>query len=301
MNKNIIIFTILSIGLVIFGIIMTTIGILNISTLVVERDFHSKILNDDRNFIVYLPPGYDLDFFNRYPVLYMLDGERYFKERKEESKYLWSMKKTLDRLIKEGSLDKMIVVGVYSTEKRTDQYTPSFDEEYQAGGQVEEYTRFLIEEIKPAIDKKYRTLSDAEHTGVAGSSLGGLASFYIGWNHPEVFSKIGALSPSLWWNNYEIKKDISSDQDAHKDIKIWMDTGKTDDTLDSPISEQVLIKETEELKELLVSNGFVPEKNISLSIIERHEEIEQELDQRLEKMLLFLYSNKTAIEQFSSF
>jgi predicted alpha/beta superfamily hydrolase len=291
MSKKMIIFTILSIGLVIFGIIMTTIGILNISTVVVERDFHSEILNDDRNLIVYLPPGYDLDFFNRYPVLYMLDGERYFKERREESKYLWSMKKTLDRLIKEGSMDKMIVVGVYSTENRTDQYTPSFDEEYQAGGQVQDFTRFLIEELKPAMDKKYRTLSDAEYTGIAGSSLGGLASLYIGWNHPEVFSKIGALSPSLWWNNYEIKQIINSNQEGEKDIKIWMDTGKSDDVLNSPVSEKELVKETEGLKELFISNGFVPEKNISLTMIEKHEEPEQELDQRLEKLLHFLYSN----------
>jgi predicted alpha/beta superfamily hydrolase len=290
MSKKIIIFTILSIGLVVFGIVMTVFGILNISTVVVERDFHSEILIEDQNFAVYLPPGYDLDFFNRFPVLYMLDGERYFMEKREDSKYLWSMKKTLDRLIKEGSLDKMIVVAIHSSKNRTDYYTPSIDESYQAGGQVQDYTRFLIEELKPLIDRKYRTLAEAEYTGIAGSSLGGLASLHIGWNHPDVFTKIGALSPSLWWDNYEIKNMISSDQNEEKNIKIWMDSGTTDDTLEPPVSDEVLVKETDDLKEYIISNGFLSDNDISISMIENHEDPERVLDQRLEKLLLFLYS-----------
>jgi predicted alpha/beta superfamily hydrolase len=290
MNKKIIIFTILSIGLVVFGIIMTVFGILNISTVVVEKDFHSDILIEDRDLTVYLPAGYDLDFFNRYPVLYMLDGDRYFMEKREDSKYLWSMKKTLDRLINEDALDKMIVVGIHSTENRRDHYTPSIDETFQAGGQVQDYTRFLIEELKPLIDRKYRTLPEAKYTGIAGSSLGGLASLHIGWNHPDVFSKIGALSPSLWWDNFEIKNMIRSHQNVEKNIKIWMDSGTTDDALEPPVSEQVLVKETDDLKEYLISNGFLSENDISISIIENHEDPEQMLDQRLEKLLLFLYS-----------
>jgi predicted alpha/beta superfamily hydrolase len=290
MNRKIIIFTSLSIGLVVFGIVMTVFGILNISTVVVEEDLQSEVLLEDLDITVYLPPGYDLDFFNRYPVLYMLDGERYFMEKREDSKYLWSMKKTLDRLIKEDEIEKMIVVGIHSTEKRMDHYTPSIDETYQAGGQVHDYTRFLIEELKPLIDRKYRTLPEAEYTGIAGSSLGGLASLHIGWNHPKEFSKIGALSPSLWWDNYDIKNMIGSDQHEEKNIKLWMDYGTTDDALDPPVSEQELVQETEDLKEAMISNALLSEKDISLAIIEYHENPEQMLDQRLEKLLLFLYS-----------
>ncbi|WP_025026691.1 alpha/beta hydrolase [Caldalkalibacillus mannanilyticus] len=235
MSKKLIIFTIFSIGLILFGIIMTVFGIMNVSTLYVEHDFPSAFLEQDRNLIVYVPPGYDLEMHKRYPVLYLLDGELYFKENKEESRNEWSMKKTLDRLIKDGALDKMIVVGIYSTEDRKAEYSST--ELLAEESRLEALTKFIVEEVKPFIDLRYRTLAGVGSTGIAGADLGGFAALYTGLKHTETFSKIGALSPE----NSELLQEnlLSAEKDQKKLQRIWMDT-EEEQILDGRLENMLL-------------------------------------------------------------
>lgn len=289
MNKNLIVITILSLCLIIFGIVMTVFGIMKLSNITVERNFPSHILDEEQNIIIYTPPGYSLKLNQKYPVLYLLDGENYFKERKEERRAEWSMQKTLDRLIKEERIQEMIVVGIYSTENRIKHYTPSLDQEYHGGGNALDFSRFITNELKTFIDRRYRTKAEAEYTGIAGSSLGGLTSLYIGWKQPEVFSKIGSLSPYLWWNNYDIIPILQSGIDE-KNVKVWLDAGKSYDSITAPISDEQMAIDVKDLKEYLVSIGHYSERDIYIHQQEKVEDPAQDLDKRLESLLLFLFS-----------
>lgn len=294
MNRKMIIFTILSLSIILFGIVMTTIGIVNLSTIVVKKDIHSDYLSENQKLIIYLPPGYDLGFFDRYPVLYMLEGERYFLESKEENKTQWSMKKTLDRLIKEGTLDKMIVVGIYSTDSRASDYTPSFVAELQAGGELEQFTLFLKEEVKPLIDRNYRTLPEVEYTGIAGSSLGGLASLYIGANHADTFSRVGAMSPSLWWNDYEVLDYVATKPTEEKQNRLYLDAGHSIDNTDGhSVTNQQHLQDIEELKDILVARSLFSDIEFYAQLPQETElDPDQALDQRLDRMLQFLFKTK---------
>lgn len=289
-----IIFTVLSLSIILFGIVMTTIGIVNLSTIVVKKDIHSDYLTEYQTLIIYLPPGYDLGFFDRYPVLYMLDGERYFLESKEENKTQWSMKKTLDRLIKEGKIDKMIVVGIYSTDNRTNDYTPTFDEEIQAGGELEQFTLFLKEEVKPLIDRNYRTLPEEEYTGIAGSSLGGLASIYLGVNHSDTFSKVGSMSPSLWRNDYEVMEYLATESSKGKQTYLYIDTGYSiADSEGHSSTYQQDLQNVEELKDIVGTRNLFSNV-LHLTQLPQKTEMDpdQALDQRLDRMLQFLFKTK---------
>jgi predicted alpha/beta superfamily hydrolase len=305
MNKKIIIFSGVSIGIILFGITMTIVGLVKLSTVTLHRDVPSKVLNNERNLIVYLPPGYELSFTERYPVLYILDGELYFKERKEESKHKWSMKKTLDRLVIEEAIPKMIVVGIYSSEDRTNEYTPIFGEATEGKGKLDDYAQFVINEVKPFIDMKYRTLTEPEHNGIAGKSLGGLASLYIGWKYPDVFSKVGAMSPYLQSEkngsgNEIIINELASSSPTPQldnDLQLWMDIGLPDELEESSISEDKLRQELEKVKLALVSTGNIQEKYIHISTkgfeeTTKNKDPEEVLDQRLESLLLTLYGEK---------
>ena len=82
-----------------------------------------------------------------------------------------------------------------------------------------------MKKLKPLIDKKYRTLPDRENTAVAGSSMGGLISFMLAWEYPDVFSKAACLSPALLIDNYNYVKTVKSYKGGMKPVKIYLDIG----------------------------------------------------------------------------
>ncbi len=141
-----------------------------------HKSFHSKVLNNDRDVIVYLPPGYDQKKKRRYSVLYLHDGQNLFDGA---TSYIpgqeWRVDETAEALIDTRKIQPLIIVGVYNTGKdRVHEYTPAVDDKYKAGGRADLYGRFLVEELKPFVEANYRTLTGADHTGLGGSSLGGL-------------------------------------------------------------------------------------------------------------------------------
>src|SRR5260370_15345092 len=87
---------------------------------------------------------------------------------------------------------------MYNTKARIREYTPTHVPKL-GGGRADRYAKFLIEEVKPFIDREYRTLSGSQHTGIGGSSLGGLVSLYLRVKHSRIFRKNSALSPPVWW------------------------------------------------------------------------------------------------------
>ena len=187
--------------------------------------FHSKILPDDRRVMVYVPPQYSEEQQRRFPVFYLHDGQNLFDGR---TSYLagrtWRAHTTADGLAAKGVTEPVILVGIANTGlRRMAEYTPTRDPRL-GGGEGDSYGRMLIEELKPAIDRLYRTLPEAKNTGVGGSSLGGLISLYLGLTHPEAFGRLAVMSPSIWWDHRSIFHVVNR-QRAKPDLRIWLDIG----------------------------------------------------------------------------
>jgi predicted alpha/beta superfamily hydrolase len=177
----------------------------------VERleSFPSRFV-DARNVDVWLPEGYGRG--RRYNVLYMHDGQMLFDPATTWNKQAWEVDVTMARLIREGRIPDTIVVGIWNIGKlRYAEYYPEkflalvdqpirkdYVERAQLGRSLaDNYLRFLVEELKPAIDRKYRTHKGPEHTFVMGSSMGGLISIYAMCEYPQVFG--GAAGVSTHW------------------------------------------------------------------------------------------------------
>ncbi|RZJ91823.1 MAG: alpha/beta hydrolase [Brevundimonas sp.] len=159
-----------------------------------------------RNVTVWLPPGYDSQPDRRWPVLYMHDGQNLFDASKAYAGE-WGVDEHVSRLASTGQIDTPIVVGIWNTPLRLREYIPAdllaalpadMRGEVQAiyGGPPlsDQYLRFLVEELKPSIDRDYRTRSDCGCTAIMGSSMGGLISLYAMMKYPAVFGRAGCLS-----------------------------------------------------------------------------------------------------------
>ena len=166
----------------------------------------------EHRFRVFLPPGYRENTLKRYPVLYMHDGNNLFLKEEAFLGNTWRTDDVLTVLDRMNAIDEVIVVGVHPHDRRAD---------YTRTG-YEDYGRFLVEKLKPLIDDRYRTLADACNTGVMGSSLGGVVSFYLSWQWPEVFGKAACLSSTFGYND-DLLERVSNE--AKRNIKIYLDSG----------------------------------------------------------------------------
>jgi predicted alpha/beta superfamily hydrolase len=173
--------------------------------------FRSRFLALPRDVIVCLPPGYDPHGRARHPVLYLQDGQNLFDPAASFAGASWEVPATLARLAAAGHVEAPIVVGIHNTPDRIDEYTPTRDERIQRGGRADDYVRFLVEELKPFIDERYRTRPGRGHTALGGSSLGGLLALHAGLRHGAVFGRAAALSPSLWWDDHRLLREIAGD------------------------------------------------------------------------------------------
>ena len=181
--------------------------------------FHSAYLPDDRDISVWLPPCYGSWPEHRFPVLYLHDGQNLFDPR---TSYVpgrtWRAHVTADRLAREQLIEPLILVGINNTGvRRMAEYTPSPDWRH-GGGQGPLYARLLVDELKPLIDSTLRTRPGPQETGLAGSSLGGLISLAIGLDYPQVFGRLGVLSPSVWWNNRDILNHLGPSEPGRPGI-----------------------------------------------------------------------------------
>jgi predicted alpha/beta superfamily hydrolase len=141
-----------------------------------------------RDVIVWLPPDYEHSR-GRYPVLYMHDGQNLVDPTTSAFGVDWQIDETCTRLIAERAIPPLIVVGIYNTPNRSQEYLP--------GAMGTAYMRFVAEVVKPLIDREYRTLSDRAQTFVGGSSAGGLCAFMLAWEYPQVFSRAMCVSPAF--------------------------------------------------------------------------------------------------------
>jgi predicted alpha/beta superfamily hydrolase len=197
-----------------------------------HRGFRSKIFANRRDVLVYLPRNYRRFSRERYPVLYLQDGQNVFDAATSFSHVEWGVDEAAQRLIRKNLIEPLIIVAIANTgDERVHEYAPtrgvidtSAKRKKRSRGLARQYGRFLIEELKPYIDRKYRTKPDAEFTGLGGSSLGGLLALSLGlWFH-HVFRRLIVMSPSVWWDEQVIVKMVNQ-LDGKLPLKIWLDTG----------------------------------------------------------------------------
>jgi predicted alpha/beta superfamily hydrolase len=217
----------------------------------IERlaDFPSRHVAP-RHVDVWLPRGYDGT--RLHAVLYMHDGQMLYDASTTWNKQSWDVAPTLQRLIDAGTLRDTMVVGVWNTgTTRFNEYFPQGFIEHVPEGPARQvlmsrgfasrppmadaYLRFLVTELKPAIDARFRTRPGREHTAVAGSSMGGLISMYALCEHPEVFGGAGCLS-THWIGGFERNAEIPAAGRAYLRRRlqapgvhrIYMDRGTTE-------------------------------------------------------------------------
>ena len=256
-----------------------------------HKGFHSKILNNDRDVIVYLPPGYDARKSRRYPVFYMHDGQNLFDGA---TSFIpgqeWRVDETAQSLIAAGKIEPVIIVGIYNTGKdRINEYTPAEDAKFKMGGKADLYGRMLVEELKPFIDKTYRTSKGAQHTGLGGSSLGGLVSLYLGLKYSKVFGALAVLSPSVWFADKHIVHYVEALPKKPK-VRIWLDIG-THEGRNAEEARQA-VDGARLLKETLLKKGWKLGKDLSYFEAEGAQHNEQAWAARTEQILEFLFPRK---------
>lgn len=207
---------------------------------------------------VYLPPGYDQNPGRRYPVLYMFDGQNVFNDA---TSFVgeWQVDETLQAAIPAGRVAPLIVVAVDNgASRRLAEYTPWPMAKRNGAGGGQAHLRQWVDVLVPLINARYRTLTDAAHTGLAGSSLGGLMSLYGGFAYPEVFGRIGAFSPSLRLAGQPLRNFCASQ--PGRPLAIYADMGSREEgnlTDENHDGVDDYITALRELGKLLTSRGYV--------------------------------------------
>ncbi|MDX2141284.1 MAG: alpha/beta hydrolase-fold protein [Chloroflexota bacterium] len=191
----------------------------------VWQGLHSPQLNNERDMYVWLPSDYE-STTRRYPVLYMHDAQNLFdKVNSYSGDSEWEVDETMTALTTEG-LGAVVVALPNMREQRGLEYCPYPFTTYEGEaviGQGDAYVRFIIETVKPVIDRTFRTQPDAPFTGIIGSSMGGLISLYGALVYPEVFGLCGAFSPAYWFGGNALLR--TAQENADYPGRLYIDIG----------------------------------------------------------------------------
>jgi predicted alpha/beta superfamily hydrolase len=184
-------------------------------------------------------------------VLYLQDGQNLFDPQTAFGGQDWRADVTADDLILRGAIEPLILVGIYNTGvRRISEYTPTKDPRRRKGGKGDRYAKMMAQELKPFIDREYRTLRSAASNGVGGSSLGALVSLEAGLLYPRVFGRLAILSPSVWWDNRSILEMVRAYKSDVR-ARIWLDMGTQEG--DAP---QQAIDDLKLLRNVLAEKGW---------------------------------------------
>jgi predicted alpha/beta superfamily hydrolase len=207
-----------------------------------------------RNVDVWLPPGYDAEGMERYPVLYMHDGQNLFDDSLSYGSNSWDIDQAMTRLLAGEKIRSTIVAGIWNSDIRWREYMPQKayesstfnrhrkDFHKTAGGSSisDSYLKFLVEEFKPFIDGHYKTLPDQANTFVMGSSMGGLISLYAISEYPHVFGGAGCISTHWPIGGLELVDEMARSLPDPASHRLYFDFGtETLDRLYEPFQRRM--------------------------------------------------------------
>ena len=242
-------------------------------------EYHRQLagvgLNHKRDIIVWLPPSYEKNTKKHYPVLYMHDGQNIFDPTTAFTGYDWRVDEVADSLIKMKVIEEIIIVGIYNSPDRLPEYSDS-----DIGTA---YLNFVTNTVKPLIDSTYRTKPGKEHTGVIGSSLGGLSSLLFVWKRPDVFGMAGCMSPSFWYDDEKTLKEVREYSGQKKNIKIYLDCGGR---------EKELISGYKRMVEILKTKGYKKGKDLDYTLDSKGIHNEHSWAKRVWRPLVFMFGRR---------
>lgn len=267
--------------------------------LLILPDVELPHLNSTRTVRIYLPYDYK-EGHKDYPVLYMHDGQNVFDDQTATYGMSWKAGDILDDLQVRGITQGLIIVAIDCSNGlcRYNEYSPwkmdpdfelpsRSDDIYRYGGDGDKYGAFLIETLKPYIDANFRTCPERETTYLAGSSMGGLITLYLGSEYSNVFAKLGILSPAFWFNKNQVFNHIQQ-QEFKRPTQIYMDMGtsETGDPLRADFSD-IYLSGSREMKAVLDKKH-----NVALFYQEGAGHVHNELAWRMRfpDMIRFFYS-----------
>jgi len=237
----------------------------------------SPQLGNRRNLVVYTPASYARGDA-RYPVIYMQDGQNLFDAATSFAGD-WGLRTALAWASRRGL--EAIVVGIPNMgAARIDEYAP-FRDPKVGGGDGDRYLDYLINTVKPLVDQQFRTLPDRAHTGIAGSSLGGLISLYAYFRYPSVFGFAAALSPSLWFANAAILDVV--EQAPRAAGRVYLDVGLQEGDTHVMLARR--------LRDLLLAKGYEPQREFRWVEDREGRHHESAWGRRFRKALPFLLRN----------
>jgi len=252
------------------------------------HEFHSRIFHNTRFLRVWLPPRYDdpQNAGRRYAVFYLNDGQNLFESTTSFTGVEWQVDETADRLIQEGTVPPMIMVGIDNASKdRIREYMPHRSlHPVMVRTQGNRYPDFLIKEVMPFVARNYRVATGPENTGLGGSSLGALISLYTSAMRPNVFGQLLLESPSLWASNRQMIRQ--SRQVRNWPERIFLATGTAE--AGRPDRDQSMVDDVRELAAIF-RRAAVDDRRLKLFIDEGAAHHESAWARRFPEALAFLF------------
>lgn len=254
------------------------------------HELHSRIFRNVRFLRVWLPPGYDEaeNQARRYPVLYLNDGQNLFEPATSFTGVEWQVDETADRLIREGVIAPMIIVGIDNAgTARLREYMPFRSlQPMIVRVQGRRYPDFLVQEVMPFIARNYRVAVGAENTGLGGSSLGALIALFTAIVRPTLIGHLLVESPSLWVSNRQIIRESRSVKKWPERIYLGTGTAETG----NPDRDRSVVDDVREFDGILRRRGL-DERRLKLVIEEGGTHHESAWARRFPKALSFLFGN----------
>jgi predicted alpha/beta superfamily hydrolase len=190
----------------------------------------SKILDRQHRLRIFLPAGYEENTCRAFPVMYMQDGSNLFFPQEAFMGHDWGVEDRLALLNQMNAIQQMMIVGIFSGDRMREYTKPGYHK----------YGRSIVEEVKPYIDSRFRTRPERQTTGVMGSSLGGVVSFYMGWQWPEVFGNVGCLSSTFTHKDNLVERVL---HEEHRDVRFYIDSGWPGDNYEVGLAMAVALAE----------------------------------------------------------
>lgn len=254
------------------------------------HEFRSRVFRNTRYVRVWLPPGYDdpQNQGQRYPVFYLNDGQNLFESSTAFGGVEWQADETADRLIREGAIPPMIMVGLDNAgAHRLREYMPhrSFHPR-MLRVQGHHYPDFLMKEVMPFVQTAYRVAHGPENTGLGGSSLGALIALYTAIARPGTIGKLLLESPSLWASGRQIIKESRA-------VRIWPERifiGVGTDEAGNSNRNRTVVDDVRELA-AIIRRAVLSERRLQLVITEGARHTESAWAERFPEALRFLFGS----------